>query len=157
MQLLRPWKHGIMGATVWVPRLQSMSKISILLIIAMCCISSRVCPNLPWYSIPDLQRKIPGEVSASMSYFAYVNYTQNVLQTFLNFSVGNRSCNRFVMRPVWSILKPIRDWQIQKFRYLRTDNFRTFISKAYSNAHLSSVNAISILLVFIISLVETLR
>ena len=97
MKLLILWKPGIVGAAVWVPISQSVYQISILLIMKMCYIRPRLCPNLTSYSIYPLRRAFPVKGTSNMSLFSYVKSVQNFASTFLNFPVGDNSFTRSII------------------------------------------------------------
>ena len=130
---------------------------SILIIRAMCCILPRVCPNFPWYSIYDLWRAFIVNISSAISSFSYVESVLKGISTFLNFQFGNHSFTSYMMWSVWSTLKPRGDWKTRIFNYLRTDLYRTFISKCSLKNIVSSGNAVSLLVVLRTFSVETAR
>ena len=110
----------------------------------MCFILPSVCPNFPWYSIYALWRECPVNGRAANNSFSYEDSFRKGISTFLNFPVGDHSFTSSIIWSVWSILKPRGDWQIRKFKYLRTYPSCTFILNFSLNNLFSSGNAVII-------------
>ena len=123
----------------------------------MWCILPIVCPNFLLYSVSTLWSTFPDNWSAYISYFSYAESVLKGVLKLLNFPVRNHSFTSYMMWSVWSRLKPRGDWWVRKFRSLIKYPSWTFISKCSLKNIVSSVNYISLLVVFRTSSVETVR
>ena len=96
-----------------------------------------------------IMKVIPVQGSAAMSYFSHMESVPKGVSTFLNIWAATDAFTTFIMWSFWSILKPIGDWKIRKYGYLRTDTYWDLISKAPQKILLSSVNYVPLLVLLI--------